>query len=108
MSRFPTGPKGGTAWWGLVPRFLTGAAAAAGIGAINGIGNLGGGFGPMGIAAIVDLTGSTRAGLVFLILVSLLGLAGTFGLRALLRDRARSSETPEPAAHGSTRTRQEQ
>ncbi|WP_438387993.1 MFS transporter [Actinopolyspora saharensis] len=93
--------------WGLVPRFLSGAAAAAGIGAINGIGNLGGGFGPMGIAALVDLTGSTHAGLVFLILVSLLGLAGTFGLRTLLRTRSRSSENSDPTPHGDTGLRQQ-
>ncbi|WP_199429385.1 MFS transporter [Qaidamihabitans albus] len=79
--------------WGLVPRFLTGAAAAAGIGAINGIGNLGGGFGPMGIAAIVDATGSALTGLAFLIVVSVLGLIGTFGLRRVLTRH----QAPEPA-----------
>ncbi|NKQ55937.1 MFS transporter [Amycolatopsis sp. K13G38] len=74
--------------WGLVPRFLAGASAAAGIAAINGIGNLGGGFGPMGIAAVVDATGSARTGLYFLVVVSLLGLAGTYGLRRVLRAKA--------------------
>ncbi|WP_242582310.1 MFS transporter [Amycolatopsis sp. 195334CR] len=75
--------------WGIVPKFLSGAAAAAGIGAINGIGNLGGGFGPMGIAAVVDATGSALTGLIFLIAVSVLGIMGTFVLRRVLR--------PEPA-----------
>jgi len=74
--------------WGLVPKFLAGATAAAGIAAINGIGNLGGGFGPMGIAAIVDATGSAATGLYFLIAVSVLGLFGTYGLRRVLRRRA--------------------
>ncbi|MEU8352269.1 MFS transporter [Streptomyces sp. NPDC048845] len=46
------------AFWALIPRFLAGAAAAAGIAAVNAIGNLGGGFGPLGIAAVVDRTGN--------------------------------------------------
>lgn len=67
--------------WSLVPRFLIGAACAAGIAAINGIGNLGGGFGPMGIAAIVDHTGSAVTGLYFLIGISVLGILGIAPLR---------------------------
>ncbi|GAB3578034.1 MFS transporter [Amycolatopsis endophytica] len=80
--------------WGLVPRFLAGATAAAGIAAINGIGNLGGGFGPMGIAAIVDATGSATTGLYFLIAVSVLGLFGTYGLRRVLRRRTAAAKLP--------------
>ncbi|MFH8294124.1 MFS transporter [Streptomyces sp. NPDC018059] len=63
------------AFWALIPRFLTGAAAAAGIAAVNAVGNLGGGFGPLGIAAVVDSTGSALTGLMFLLAVALLGLA---------------------------------
>jgi len=77
--------------WSLVPRFLTGASAAAGIAAINAVGNLGGGFGPMGIAVVADSTGSPVTGLVFIIVVSLLGLLGTFGLRRVL-----SADRPAP------------
>ncbi|EHR63794.1 MFS transporter [Saccharomonospora cyanea] len=83
--------------WGLVPRFLTGAAAAAGIGAINGIGNLGGGFGPMGIAAVVDATGSALTGLIFLIVVSVIGVFGAFGLRRVLT-RSAKEQPPQPEA----------
>lgn len=71
-------------FWSIVPRFLVGAACAAGIGAINGIGNLGGGFGPMGIAVIVDHAGSAVTGLFFLIGVSVVGLLCTVPLRRLL------------------------
>lgn len=84
--------------WGLVPRFLSGAAAAAGIGAINGIGNLGGGFGPMGIAAVVDSTGSALTGLVFLIVVSVLGVFGAFGLRRVLTKGTADDTAAEPLA----------
>ncbi|OXM61049.1 MULTISPECIES: MFS transporter [Amycolatopsis] len=85
--------------WGLVPKFLAGATAAAGIAAINGIGNLGGGFGPMGIAAIVDATGSAATGLYFLIGVSVLGLFGTYGLRRVLRRRTTAAQSPAPVTH---------
>ncbi|EHK89083.1 major facilitator transporter [Saccharomonospora azurea SZMC 14600] len=80
--------------WGLVPKFLTGAAAAAGIGAINGIGNLGGGFGPMGIAAVVDATGSALTGLIFLIVVSVIGVVGAFGLRRVLTRSPKGQPPP--------------
>ncbi|MCP2166438.1 MFS transporter [Goodfellowiella coeruleoviolacea] len=78
--------------WTLVPRFLTGAAAAAGIAAINAVGNLGGGFGPMGIAVLVDQTGSPAVGLSFLIVVSALGLIAVPGLRRVL-----PGPNPQPA-----------
>ncbi|GAB3278842.1 MFS transporter [Parasphingorhabdus pacifica] len=85
--------------WGMVPRFLTGAAAAAGIGVINGIGNLGGGFGPLGIAAIVDLTGSPLTGLLFLVAVSLLGMVGVVGLRrVLMRNTPARAPSKSPEA----------
>ena len=44
-------------------RFLTGAAAAGGIGLINSLGNLGGFAAPYATGAPPDLTGSDRAGM---------------------------------------------
>ncbi|HPX37505.1 MAG TPA: MFS transporter [Mycobacterium sp.] len=50
-------------FWALPSRFLTGAAAAAGIGLINSFGNLGGFAAPYATGALSDLTGSNRAGM---------------------------------------------
>ena len=47
-------------------RFLTGAAAAAGIALINSIGNLGGYIGPFIVGWIKDSTQSFEMGLYFL------------------------------------------
>ncbi|WP_306316899.1 MULTISPECIES: MFS transporter [unclassified Streptomyces] len=70
--------------WTTIPRFLAGAAAAAGIATVNAVGNLGGGFGPMGIGVIVDRTGSAVTGLVLLIGVCFVALLATMGLRRML------------------------
>ena len=50
-------------FWALPPRFLTGAAAAGGIGLINSLGNLGGFAAPYATGVLSDLTGSNRAGM---------------------------------------------
>jgi len=50
-------------FWALPSRFLTGAAAAAGIGLINSVGNLGGFVAPYATGALADLTGSEKAGM---------------------------------------------
>lgn len=50
-------------FWALPTRFLTGAAAAGGIGLINSLGNLGGFAAPYATGALQDLTGSDRAGM---------------------------------------------
>ena len=50
-------------FWALPSRFLTGAAAAGGIGLINSFGNLGGFAAPYITGALSDLTGSNRAGM---------------------------------------------
>jgi nitrate/nitrite transporter NarK len=50
-------------FWALPSRFLTGAAAAGGIGLINSVGNLGGFVAPYATGALTDLTGSERAGM---------------------------------------------
>jgi hypothetical protein len=59
----------------LLPRFLQGAAAAAGMACVNSVGNLGGFFGPYMIGWLKDATGSFTAGLY--------GLAGMLTLAAL-------------------------
>ena len=61
--------------YSLLPRFLQGAAAAAGMAFVNSVGNLGGFFGPYMIGWLKDATGSFTAGLY--------GLAGMLTLAAL-------------------------
>lgn len=53
-------------FWGLPTMFLTGAAAAAGIGLVNSIGNLGGFVGPYLTGWAKDAFGSYAAGMVVL------------------------------------------
>jgi MFS transporter, ACS family, tartrate transporter len=53
-------------FWPMPSRFLTGAAAAAGIALINSIGNLGGYVGPFIVGWIKDSTKSFEMGLYFL------------------------------------------
>lgn len=53
-------------FWALPTRFLTGSAAAAGIGLINTLGSLGGFVGPYAVGYARDLTGGFAAGLVVL------------------------------------------
>lgn len=50
-------------FWALPSRFLTGVAAAGGIGLINSVGNLGGFVAPYATGALSDLTGSEKAGM---------------------------------------------
>jgi ACS family tartrate transporter-like MFS transporter len=59
----------------LLPGFLQGAAAAAGMAFVNSVGNLGGFFGPYMIGWLKDATGSFTTGLY--------GLAGMLTLAAL-------------------------
>ncbi|PPG28598.1 MFS transporter [Pseudoclavibacter sp. RFBG4] len=72
-------------FWQIPSLFLTGAAAAAGIGIINSIGNLAGFFAPYIIGGLKDATGSYQAGML---------LAGLFIVSAsvavlLIRTRLR-------------------
>jgi len=60
----------------LVPIYLQGPAAAAGMAVVTSIGNLGGFFGPLMMGRLKDSTGSFASGL--------LGLAGMLALGALL------------------------
>lgn len=50
-------------FWALPSQFLTGAAAAGGIGLVNSIGNLGGFAAPYATGALNDLTGTNKAGM---------------------------------------------
>jgi MFS family permease len=50
-------------FWALPAEFLTGAAAAGGIGLINSIGNLGGFAAPYATGALNQFTGSDKAGM---------------------------------------------
>ena len=59
-------------FWALPTRFLTGSAAAAGIGLINTLGSLGGFVGPYAVGVVRQLTGSFAGGLVTLAALLLL------------------------------------
>ncbi len=69
-------------FWALPTRFLTGAAAAGGIGLINSLGNLGGFAAPYATGALEDSTGSDRAGMWAVGLVMMVGAALVVWLRA--------------------------
>jgi ACS family tartrate transporter-like MFS transporter len=68
-------------FWALPTRFLTGSAAAAGIGLINTMAAFGGFVGPSMIGFIRDRTGSFTGGLMFLGTLLLLAAAATVVLR---------------------------
>jgi ACS family tartrate transporter-like MFS transporter len=68
-------------FWALPTRFLTGSAAAAGIGLINTFGSLGGFVGPYAVGIGRQVTGSFSGGLVFLALLLLLAAAAAVALR---------------------------
>ena len=65
-------------FWTLLTGFLTGSAAAGGIGLINSIGNLGGFVGPYAIGWFKDATGETTLGLVVLAACSIMAGVVTF------------------------------
>jgi MFS family permease len=69
-------------FWALPSRFLTGAAAAAGIGLINSVGNLGGFAAPYATGALQDLTGTDKAGMWAVGILMVLGAALVVWLRA--------------------------
>lgn len=75
-------------FWALPPRFLSGAALAAGIGLINTIGSLGGFVGPTLVGYVREATGGFAGGLLFLAALLVLAGIGTLMLRrsALLRE----------------------
>jgi nitrate/nitrite transporter NarK len=69
-------------FWTLPPKFLTGAAAAGGIGLINSLGNLGGFAAPYLTGALNDLTDSGRAGMWAVGVVMVISAATVLALRA--------------------------
>jgi MFS family permease len=69
-------------FWALPSRFLTGAAAAGGIGLINSVGNLGGFVAPYATGALADLTGSEKAGMWAVGAVMIAAAVLVVGLRA--------------------------
>ena len=79
--------------WQLPSTFLTGTAAAAGIGLINSIGNLSGFAGPYLTGWLKDLTGSFQTGM--LVIAACMALAGITVLTLAARSRAR---VPTPSA----------
>jgi MFS transporter, ACS family, tartrate transporter len=68
-------------FWALPTRFLTGPAAAGGIGLINTLASLGGFVGPNAVGILRDLTGGFAAGLIFLALLLLMAAGFTLVLR---------------------------
>lgn len=60
-------------FWSLPNSFLSGTAAAAGIGLINSVGNLGGFVGPNVFSGIKEATNSFRGGLLAMTLTLLVG-----------------------------------
>jgi nitrate/nitrite transporter NarK len=80
-------------FWALPTAYLTGAAAAAGIGLINSLGNLSGFVAPYVTGGLADLTGSQRAGLWVVGVVTVAGavtalLVGRRTSRSAVLDRS--------------------
>ena len=75
-------------FWPLPSKFLTGAAAAGGIGLINSLSNLSGFVGPYAIGLLNSGSGDFRSGLLLLACVPLAGMALALRLRhaAVFRD----------------------
>ena len=75
-------------FWPLPSKFLTGAAAAGGIGLINSLANLSGFVGPYAIGLLNSASGDFRTGLLLLACVPLAGMALALRLRhaAVLED----------------------
>lgn len=72
-------------FWSLPTAYLTGAAAAAGIGLINSLGNLSGFVAPYVTGALSDATGSNRTGLWVVGVVMVSAAVVTWALRARSR-----------------------
>jgi nitrate/nitrite transporter NarK len=82
-------------FWALPTRFLTGSAAAGGIGLINTLGSLGGFVGPYAVGLVREVTGGFAGGLVFLALLLLMAsVAATLlrGARVLADHRVSAAD----------------
>jgi ACS family tartrate transporter-like MFS transporter len=83
-------------FWAIPPRFLGGAAAAAGIATINAVGNLGGFVGPTAMGWLRKVTQSYTGGL--LVLAAGLAVAGLLVLTLRPRRPREEGTLPLPAA----------
>jgi nitrate/nitrite transporter NarK len=70
--------------YAMPARFLTGAAAAGGIGFINGIANIGGFVGPSAIGWLKDATGLYAAGMLALGASLVVSVALTLSLKFVI------------------------
>lgn len=84
-------------FWALPSRFLTGAAAAGGIGLINSLGNVGGFAAPYATGALQDLTGTDKAGMWAVGLIMLVGAVLVVWLRAAPNPDRRPDRQPHRA-----------
>ena len=80
-------------FWQLPNRFLTGAAAAAGVAMINSIANLAGAVAPYSLGVVKDATGHLSAGLIGAALVEALAVALVLAAPSLRETAA----APRPA-----------
>ena len=83
-------------FWALPSRFLTGAAAAGGIGLINSIGNLGGFAAPYATGALDELTGNSKAGMWAVGIIMVTAAALVVALRATPDPDTRAGGTLGP------------
>ena len=83
-------------FWALPSRFLTGSAAAGGIGLINSLGNLGGFAAPYATGALEDLTGNDRAGMWAVGAVMVACAVLVVALRAAPESRETAADTRYP------------
>ena len=83
-------------FWALPSRFLTGAAAAGGIGLINSLGNLGGFAAPYATGALEDLTGTDKAGMWAVGVLMAAGAALLVLLRAAPSPDGRATDAEYP------------
>jgi len=74
-------------FWGLPTAFLTGTAAAAGIGAINSVGNLAGFASPYLVGWMKDTTHSTESGLYVLAAIQVITAIGVLMIPKSLVNR---------------------
>lgn len=84
-------------FWQIPPTFLTGTAAAAGIGVINSIGNLAGFFAPYISGYFKDMTGSLQPGMLVASAFTLLSGALVLVARARIIKNAKAAA--EELAH---------
>jgi nitrate/nitrite transporter NarK len=73
-------------FYAMPARFLTGAAAAGGLGFINGVGNLGGLVGPWVMGWLKDVTGFYAAGMFAMAAALLITVLLTLSLKLVVKE----------------------